>query len=72
MLKENSDISTKWPLALIIQVYPGKDGLICVSMHHIRNLVMTIVRGLTRMIIDRLKLAKTLSFKPNMCDNHYH
>lgn len=31
LLKEDSTISTNWPLARVIQVYPGKDGLVRVA-----------------------------------------
>ena len=31
VVHEDSPISTKWPLARVIQVYPGKDNLVCVA-----------------------------------------
>ena len=31
ILREDSAISTKWPLARVIKVHPGKDNLVCVA-----------------------------------------
>lgn len=31
MVHEDSPISTKWPLARVVEVYPGKDNLVRVA-----------------------------------------
>ena len=31
ILQDENLIPTKWPLAKVLQVYPGKDGIVCVT-----------------------------------------